>query len=231
MASPDYQTDDTAESPALITSRNTTLLLIDYQPQMVFGVQSIDRQLLLNNVEALAKTAKVFDVPVVLTTIAARSFSGPLIPQLARLFPDREPLDRSAINTWADQRVVREVQATGRRKLLMAGLWTEVCLTLPVLSARAQGYEVYFVADASGGSSTEAHALGVERMVQAGATPMTWVQVLSELQYDWARSETYDAVGRIVAEHGGAWGIGGFYRATFQAPADTARTAALATVG
>lgn len=222
MPYPDYRVPDTAESPALLTSHNTTLLLIDYQPQMVFGVQSIDRQLLLNNVEALAKTANTFELPVILTTIAARSFSGPMIPQLARLFPGREPIDRSAINTWADARVVREVEASGRRKLLMAGLWTEVCLTLPVLSAIAHGYEVYFVADASGGSSAEAHALGVERMTKAGATPMTWVQVLSELQYDWARAETYDAVGAIVAAHGGAWGVGGFYRATFEATFDTA---------
>lgn len=228
MAYPDYRDPDTAESPALLTARNTTLVLIDYQPQMVFGVQSIDRQLLLNNVEALAKTARTFDLPVILTTIAARSFSGPMIPQLARLFPGREPIDRTAINTWADPRVVREVEAIGRRKLLMAGLWTEVCLTLPVLSAIAQGYDVYFVADASGGSSAEAHALGLERMTRAGATPMTWVQVLSELQYDWARSETYDAVGTIVAEHGGAWGIGGYYRATFN---PTFETAAVGTVG
>ncbi|BCS35690.1 hydrolase [Luteitalea sp. TBR-22] len=225
MAYPDYLDPNTAESTRLVTPRNATLLLIDYQPQMIFGVGSIDRQLLLNNVEALAKTALAFELPVILTTIAASSFSGPLIPQLARLFPERDAIDRSAINTWADHRVVQEVRAIGRQKLVMAGLWTEVCLTLPVLSALEAGYDVYFVADASGGSSTAAHDLGVQRMVQAGATPLSWVQLLSELQYDWARKETYDAVNRIVAEHAGAWGTGGFYRATFSAAPDRALAA------
>jgi nicotinamidase-related amidase len=172
------------------------------------GVQSMDRQLLVNNVAALAKTAKVFSMPVILTTVAATTFSGPTLPEIAKLFPDQDPIDRSSLNAWADARVVNAIKKTTRQKLIMAGLWTEFCLTLPVLSALDAGFDVYFVADASGGSSRDAHDLAIQRMIQAGATPIGWATVLSEQQYDWARRETYSGVIDIVREHAGAWGAG-----------------------
>lgn len=134
--------------------------------------------------------------------------TGPLIPEIRRVFPDQEVYDRTSLNAWADQRIVDAVKRTGRKKLIFAGTWTELCLALPVLSAIEAGYQVYFVADASGGSSVEAHQLGVQRMVQAGARPLTWIGALSELQYDWKNQGTYDAVMQIVTQHGGAWGTG-----------------------
>jgi nicotinamidase-related amidase len=147
-------------------------------------------------------------MPVILTTVAAESFTGPLIPEIQRVFPNQEVIDRSSLNAWADERFVNAVKKTGRKKLIIAGTWTELCLALPVLSALEAGYEVYFVADASGGSSLEAHQLGIQRMIQAGAKPLTWIGVISELQYDWARKDTYEAVNQIVTEHAGAWGAG-----------------------
>ncbi len=199
---------NSAESREILTKDNAVLILVDHQPQTIFGIASHDRQLIINNVEALAKTAKTFGLPTVLTTVSADAFTGPLIPEIRRVFPDQEVYDRSSLNAWADQRIVDVVKRTGRKKLIFAGTWTELCLALPVLSALEDGYEVYFVADASGGSSVEAHQLGVQRMVQAGARPMTWIGVLSELQYDWKNQGTYEAVTRIVTEHGGAWGTG-----------------------
>lgn len=198
----------TKESKEIITKDNAALILIDHQPQTIFGIGSHDRQTIINNTEALAKTAKAFGLPVVLTTVAADTFTGPLLPQIRRLFPDQEVIDRSTLNAWADPQFVDAVKKTGRKKLIIAGVWTELCLALPVLSALEAGYEVYIVADASGGVTTESHQLGIERMVQAGARPMTWIGVISELQYDWARKDTYEAVNRIVTEHGGSWGQG-----------------------
>jgi nicotinamidase-related amidase len=203
---------DVPESPRILTDRNSVLILIDHQPQTMFGVASHDRQTIVNNVEALARTARAFNLPVVLTTVAADSFTGALLPEIARHFPGQEVIDRTTLNAWADPRVVEAVKKTGRTKLIMAGAWTELCLTLPVLSALQAGYEVYFVPDASGGSSPEAHQLGIQRMIQAGATPVTWVGVASELQYDWARKDTYEAVNQIFMEHGGAFGAGITYR-------------------
>lgn len=168
----------------------------------------MDRQLLINNVVALAKTGRVFGLPTVLTSIAADSFSGPLLPEVREVFPEAEVIDRSWINAWEDEAFRGAVEATGRRKLIMAGLWTEVCLTLPALSALEEGYEVYFVVDASGGASEASHDAAVQRLVQAGSAPVSWEGVLSELQRDWARQETYGPVNEIVREHGGAWGQG-----------------------
>lgn len=197
-----------AESQEIITKDNAVLVLIDHQPQTIFGIASHDRQTIINNVEALAKTAKAFAIPTILTTVASTSFTGPLIPQIRGVFPDQEIYDRSSLNAWADQRIVDAVKKTGRKKIIFAGTWTELCLALPVLSALEDGYEVYVVADASGGSSVEAHELGLQRMIQAGARPMTWIGVISELQYDWSNKKTYDAVNKIVTEHGGSWGAG-----------------------
>ncbi len=192
----------------LLTPQNSTLLLIDFQPQMIFGVQSHDRQAVRNNVEALAKSAKAFNVPTILTTVAADSFSGSMIPQITNVFPDHAIYDRTSMNTWDDKRVVGEIEQAGRPKLIIAALWTEVCLTMPALEAIHAGYDVYIVTDASGGTSKEAHDMAVDRMMQAGAIPVTWQQVMLEWQRDWASQSTYAAVTGIAREHSGAYGAG-----------------------
>jgi nicotinamidase-related amidase len=198
-------------SPRLLTPDNSTLILIDHQPQMAFATRSIDGQTLVNNVAGLAKAARLFDVPTILTSVAAESFSGPLFPQVQAVFPDQKPIDRTTMNSWEDERVRVAVEKAGRKKLVIAALWTEVCLVDAALSAIDDGYEVYIVTDASGGVSPEAHERAVQRMVQAGAVPMTWLQVLLEYQRDWARQGTYDAVMNLAKEHGGAYGVGIFY--------------------
>ncbi|MEV7174621.1 hydrolase [Streptomyces sp. NPDC093224] len=200
-----------APSADLLTPDNAVMLFVDHQPQMFFGTGSGDRTAIINSTVGLAKAARAFDVPAVLTTVAAESFSGPLLPQLASVFPGQKPVDRTSMNAWEDEALVEAVRATGRRKIVLSGLWTEVCLVLPALSALAQGYEVYVVTDASGGVSPAAHEHAVQRMVAAGAVPVTWVQVLLELQRDWARQETYGAVMEIVKEHAGAYGLGVVY--------------------
>lgn len=192
----------------LLTPENSTLLLIDHQPQMAFGVQSHDRGLILNNTLGLAKAAKAFKVPTILTTVAAETFSGPLFPDIQAVFPEQKPIDRTTMNAWEDERVRNAVRQTERPKLIIAGLWTEVCVVLPMIDAKEAGYEVYVVADASGGTSLEAHELAIARMIQAGAIPVTWQQVMLEWQRDWARQETYAAVNDIVTQHSGAYGMG-----------------------
>jgi nicotinamidase-related amidase len=196
---------------SLLTPDNHVLVLVDHQPQMAFATRSIDIAELRNNVTGLAKSAKVFNVPTILTTVAEKSFSGPIFPEIQDVFPNQKPIDRTTMNTWEDQRVVDVVQKTGKKKIVLAALWTEVCGVLPVLSALEQGYEVYFVTDASGGVSKEAHDMAVQRMVQAGAKPITWVQYLLELQRDWARGATYAAVMDIAKEHAGGYGLGIIY--------------------
>lgn len=197
-----------AEIHSLITPENSALVLIDHQPQMAFGVQSIDRQSLVNNVVGLAKAAKVFNVPTVLTTVAAKSFSGELFPEIQELFPEQHPIDRTSMNSWDDEKFRAAVEKTGRKKIIIAALWTEVCLVMPAIDMLAAGYEIYIVTDASGGTSTEAHERSVQRLIQAGAVPMTWLQVLLELQRDWARQETYMPVLGVAMAHAGAYGIG-----------------------
>ncbi|OGU16835.1 MAG: hydrolase [Geobacteraceae bacterium GWC2_53_11] len=198
----------------LLTPQNCAVIFIDFQPQMTFGVANIDRQTLFNNVMLLAKAAKVFNVPAILTTVESKSFSGNLWPQLLDVFPGQEPVERSSMNSWEDEGFVAAVKATGRKKLVMAALWTEVCLTFPALQALAAGYEVYGVEDASGGTSLTAHNAAMRRIEQAGAVPVTAQQVLLEFQRDWARKDTYDAVIEIVKEHGGAYGQGVEYAYT-----------------
>ena len=195
----------------LLTPQNSVLMMIDYQPQMFFGVQSIDRQLLINNIVGLSKAAKVFHVPTIVTTIAADSFSGPDLPEIEDVFSGVKPIDRTTMNAWEDRRVVDAVKETGRNKLIIAGLWTEVCVAFPALSALEDGYEVYVVSDAIGGSSHDSHKYAMQRMVQAGVIPLTWLQLLLEYQRDWARSETYDATLDIVRKHAGAYGQGVLY--------------------
>lgn len=196
---------------SLLTPDNCALILIDHQPQMVFGMASIDRQLLINNVVGLAKAAKIFKIPIILTTIAAKTFSGPILSGLQEIFPDQNPIDRTSMNAWEDERVVAAVQKTGRQKLVMAALWTEVCLAFPALSAQDGGFQVYAVADASGGTSVQVHDMAMQRLIQAGVVPVTWLQVLLEFQRDWARQETYDAVLKVIEEHAGAYGQGVAY--------------------
>ncbi|WP_257386196.1 hydrolase [Tahibacter caeni] len=198
----------------LLNPTNSALILIDHQPQMSFGVQSIDRQTLKNNTVALARTAKAFGVPTVLTSVETESFSGYIWPELLAVFPDHTPVERSSMNSWEDDKLVAAVKATGRKKLIMAALWTEVCLNFPVLGALQDGYEVYIVTDASGGTTQEAHDMSIQRMIQAGAIPVTWQQVLLEYQRDWSRKGTYDAVMDIVREHSGAYGMGVDYAYT-----------------
>lgn len=192
----------------LLTPDNCAVVLIDHQPQMAFAVQSIDRQTLVNNVVGLAKAAKIFDVPVVLTSVAAKSFSGDIFPEIQQVFPDLQPVDRTSMNSWDDENFRAAVEKTGRRKLVMAALWTEVCLVMPVIDLLQEGYEIYVVADASGGTSVDAHNMAIQRCIQAGAVPVTWIQVLLELQRDWARQDTYAPVLEVAQAHGGAYGVG-----------------------
>ncbi|MFF4425531.1 hydrolase [Streptomyces sp. NPDC001549] len=200
-----------APSRDLLTPDNAMMLFVDHQPQMFFGAASTDRVAVINATVGLAKAARVFDVPVVLSTVAAESFSGPILPQLREVFPKHEVIDRTSMNAWEDEALVEAVKATGRHKIVLCGLWTEVCLVLPALSALNQGYEVYVVADASAGVTPAAHEHALQRMTAAGAVPVTWLQVLLELQRDWARTETYAATTDVVKEHGGAYGLGVVY--------------------
>lgn len=208
------QTSPTASptpSSALLTPSNHTLILIDHQPQMAFAANSIPTDQLINNVTLVAKSADLFEVPTILTTVAESTFSGPLFPSIQAVFPEQTPIDRTTMNTWEDKRVTDRVNEIGRPRLVIAALWTEVCGVYPVLSALAQGFEVYFITDASGGMTTQIHNDAVQRMIDAGATPITSMQYLLELQRDWARSETYVATNQIVMDHGGAYGLGVLY--------------------
>ena len=199
---------------SLLTPDNCVITLIDHQPQMLFGVTNIDRQTVINNTVGLAKAAKVFNVPIVLSSVETKSFSGYLWPQLVAVFPDQKPVERTSMNAWEDKNYVAAIQATGRKKIVMAGLWTEVCITFPTVQAIEAGYEVYVVADCCGDITQMAHDMAMQRVIQAGAVPMTWIQTMLELQRDWARRETYDKVMAIVKEHGGAYGMGVEYAYT-----------------
>ena len=199
----------------LLTPTNCQIIFIDQQPQMAFGVQSIDRQVLKNNVVALAKAAKVFKIPTTITTVETESFSGHTYPELLAVFPEQPILERSSMNSWDDQKVRDALAKNARKKVVVSGLWTEVCNNSFALSAMAGGgYEIYMVADASGATSKEAQDYAMQRMIQAGVVPVTWQQVMLEWQRDWARKETYDAVMGIVKEHSGAYGMGVDYAYT-----------------
>ncbi len=199
----------------VLTPQNSQLIFIDHQPQMAFGVQSIDRQTLKNNVVALAKAAKVFKIPTTITTVETDSFSGHTYPELLAVFPEQPILERSSMNSWDDKKVRDALSANGRKKVVVSGLWIEVCNNTFALSAMLEGgYEIYMVADASGATSKEAHDYSMQRMIQVGVVPMTWQQILLEWQRDWARKETYDAVMAIVREHSGAYGMGVDYAYT-----------------
>lgn len=209
----------------LLDKDNSALIFIDHQPQMSFGVANIDRQQLKNNVVGLAKAGKIFNVPTLFTSVETESFSGYIWPELLAVHPEITPIERTSMNSWEDAAFVKAVEATGRKKLVISALWTEVCLTFPALMALEAGYEVYVVTDTSGGTSVDAHERSIDRMVQAGAIPVTWQQVLLEYQRDWARKETYDAVMELVREHSGAYGMGVDYAYTMvhHAPARVAK--------
>ena len=192
----------------LLTPDAATLVLVDYQPQMAFAVKNIDGQTLINNAVGLAKTAKVFGIPTILTTVAEKSFSGPTWSQLTDALPGVKSYDRTSMNCWEDKAVRAAIEKIGRKTVIFGGLWTTACINFPTIQMLEEGYSVYVVADACGDVSAAAHDHSVSRMVQAGAVPMTWLQVLLELQRDWARQETYDAVVKIAIDHSGAYGIG-----------------------
>jgi len=189
----------------MLTPDNCVLVLIDHQPFQVTGVRNIDPQLMINNTVGLAKSAKAFNVPTLLTTVI-KDRGGDLVKAIQDVFPDQVPIDRTSINTWEDQACVDWVKKTGRTKIVFAALWTEICLAFPVIHALGDGYEVYFVTDASGGTSQEAHDRGVQRMIQAGAVPLTWGVFASELQRDWAREASVPALAQILLDHGGSAG-------------------------
>jgi nicotinamidase-related amidase len=183
----------------LLTPQNSALVVIDYQPSQFAGVRSMDRELLLENIASTVKTAKAFDMPIVHSTINVSTGRGqPTVPELAELLENSPPIDRTTTNAWEDADFLAAVRATGRRKLVLCALWTEICMVFPALDALGEGYEVYPVIDAIGGTSEEAHRAGIERVVQAGAQPVTWVALAVELQRDWAREETVAAVVEIV---------------------------------
>ncbi|HEX4573768.1 MAG TPA: hydrolase [Gemmatimonadales bacterium] len=190
---------------ALLTPDNCVLLLIDHQPSQLANVNSHEPTMVVNNVTGLARTAKTFGVPTILTTIGANR-GGAIIKQLQAVFPDQKPIDRSFINAWEDRRVVEAVKRTGRKKLVIAALWSEMCLAQPAIHAMGDGYDVYAVTDASGGVSAEAHDMAIRRLVAAGVQPITWLGMAGELQRDWARTEKLGEVAQILFEHAGASG-------------------------
>jgi len=191
---------------ALLTPESCVVVLIDHQPFQFASVNSHEPTMIANNVAGLAKGAKVYSIPTILTTVMAQR-GGNLVDEIQSVYPEQKPIDRTAINSWEDSRVVDAVKKTGRKKIVMAALWTEICLAMPAIQAQGEGYEVYAVTDASGGVSPEAHEMGERRMVQAGVTPITWVAVLAEWQRDWAkRQETLGALNEVLRRHGGAFG-------------------------
>jgi len=198
----------------LLTPKDHTLVMIDFQSQMAFATHSIDAVNLRNNAALVANAAAGFGVSTILTTVAEKSFSGPMFSEITDAFPGQKMLDRTSMNTWEDAAVIERVNQIGKPRIVLAGLWTSVCIVGPALSALDQGFEVYVIADACGDVSAEAHNRAMERMVQAGAQPMTSLQYLLELQRDWARGDTYELTTGIAKKVGGAYGLGVTYAKT-----------------
>ena len=198
----------------LLTPDNCAVAFIDHQPQMLFGTSNLDRQSIINNTVALAKATRIFDVPVVLTTVETKSFSGNMWPQLKAVFPGQEPIERSSMNSWDDPKFVSAIVKTGKKKIILAGLWTETCIALPTIQAIHDGYEIYIAEDCCGDVSQLNHDNAMRRMIQAGAKPVTALSTLLEWQRDWAQRDTYDAVMDLVKNHFGAYGIGVEYAYT-----------------
>jgi nicotinamidase-related amidase len=188
---------------ALVTPENCVLLLIDHQPFQLANVNSHEPTMVINNVTALAKIGKAYGIPTILTSVRGES-GGKIFSQVQAVFPDQKPIDRTFINAWEDRRVVEAVRKTGRKKLVIAALWSEMCLAMPTIQAMGEGYDVYVVTDASGGVSPEAHDMAIRRLVAAGAQPITWLGMAGELQRDWARTEKLGEVTQILLDHGGA---------------------------
>jgi nicotinamidase-related amidase len=204
----------------LLTPDNCVVVMIDLQPQMLFGVGSHDRQTIINNNLVLAKAAKVFGVPLVLSTVETKSFSGYTWPQLLAALPGVKPIERSSMNSWDDSKFVAAIKATGKKKIVLSGLWTETCVALPTIQAISDGYEIYVVEDCCGDVSALAHDNAMKRVIQAGARPVTALSTMLEWQRDWGHRDTYDAVMDIVKTHCGAYGVGVEYAYTMvhQAP-------------
>jgi nicotinamidase-related amidase len=198
----------------LLTPDNCVVALIDLQPQMLFGVSNFDRQSIINNNLVLAKAARVFEVPVVLTTVETKSFSGNIWPHIQAVFPGQEPVERSTMNSWDDKNFVSAIEKTGRKKIVLTGLWTETCVALPTVQALHDGYEIYVAEDCCGDVNHLSHDNAMKRMIQAGAKPVTALSVMLEWQRDWAERGTYDAVMDIVRNHLGAYGAGVEYAYT-----------------
>jgi nicotinamidase-related amidase len=195
----------------LLTPKDHALILIDFQSQMAFATKSIDAVNLRNNAALISHAAAGFGVPTILTTVAEKSFSGPMFGEIVAAFPGQKLLDRTSMNTWEDAAVIARVNEIGKGRIVLAGLWTGVCIVGPALSALEQGFEVYVISDACGDVTDEAHERAMERMIQAGARPMTSLQYLLELQRDWARTETYEMTTGIAKTFGGAYGLGIIY--------------------
>ena len=203
-----------AAGAKLLTPKDHTLVMIDFQSQMAFATHSIDAVNLRNNAALVAQAAAGFKVSTILTTVAEKSFSGPMFSEITEAFPGQAMLDRTSMNTWEDAAVIERVNQIGKPRIVLAGLWTSVCIVGPALSALDQGFEVFVIADACGDVSAEAHNRAMERMVQAGAQPMTSLQYLLELQRDWARGDTYELTTGIAKKVGGAYGLGVTYAKT-----------------
>jgi nicotinamidase-related amidase len=195
----------------LLDPSNHTLIMIDHQSQMAFATKSIDAVTLRNNAALISKAAAEFKVSTILTTVAEKTFSGPIFTEINTVFPDADVIDRTTMNCWEDPKIAERLNGINKEKVVLAGLWTSVCIVGPALCALDQGFQVYVIADACGDVSDEAHERAMERMVQMGARPMTSLQYMLELQRDWGRSETYDQTVRIAIEHGGAYGLGLIY--------------------
>lgn len=191
---------------ALLRPEDSILVLIDHQPYQFTNLNSHEPTMIINNVVGLAKAAKVFEVPTILTTVIEER-GGYLIKALQDVFPEQTPIDRTFINTWEDPQVTDRVKKSGRKQLVLAALWTEICLAMPAIQALGEGYDVFIVTDASGGVSAEAHDMAVRRMVQAGAVPITWIAVAAEWQRDWAREKTAVGLSNVLLEHGGGSGV------------------------
>jgi nicotinamidase-related amidase len=198
----------------LLTPDNCVVAFIDYQPQMLFGVTSLDRQSLVNNVVALAKASRVFDVPIVLSTVETKSFSGNMWPQLQAIYPDAPVIERSSMNSWDDDNFVAAIRKTGRKKIVLGGLWTETCVALATVQAIFDGFEVYVAEDCCGDLNQLSHENAMQRVIQSGAKPVLALSVMLEWQRDWAQLDTYDAVMDIVKTHFGAYGMGVEYAKT-----------------
>ena len=198
----------------LLTPDNCVVAFIDLQPQMLFGTTNFDRQSIINSNLLLAKASRVFGVPAVLTTVETKAFSGNMWPQVKAVFPSEPLIERSTMNSWDDENFVAAIRKTGRKKIVLSGLWTETCVALPTVQAIHDGYEVYVVEDCCGDVSQLAHDNAMKRVVQAGAKPVTALSVMLEWQRDWAQHDSYDAVMDIVKRHCGAYGVGVEYAYT-----------------